>query len=129
MEQYVALIRDARKSGGGLGFLVRYGWSTEKWAKVQGQVTAGMISASRSSYAQAVGGAQETYRKRITEIEAQLPTATGDGKQALEMELEALRATAAQLSEEPGEATELDRKNMATLERWLPRIQEAEGGK
>jgi hypothetical protein len=129
MEEYVGLVAEWRKrtqaGDHGLAWLTGRGWNLERWAYIQaGVAQAGMLMAT--------GGMSEAaarYDQTIADLEARLGGASGAQRDLVQAQLEAARqgreAMRGAARDVQGYDTPVGRKNLATLQRWLPRIQEA----
>ena len=126
MEQYLVIAKEAKAVGdaGGFAFLTRHHWSIERWSQVSAAVMQGMMSASLAQVGDAVATSVLEMDKQIKDLEAQLKSAPEDDRAGLQMQLDAVRTGRDQIGAMTGKVTDLDRRNAATLQRWMPKLEE-----
>lgn len=131
MEQYVQIIKEAKGAAdkGSLAFLARYGWSLERWTKVVGAVSAGMVSAMQAQMADSAAKTMQDVDRQIQDLKERGKTAKGEEKKSIDAQLEVLEGMKAMQTGAQLKVTDLDRRNAAVVERWRPRIEAIEQGK
>ena len=129
MEEYVRLLREwkerTRAGDHGFAWLGDHGWSVERWAYIQQGVSQALALQTQRGLASTA----THFDERIAELESRLAGADGAQQDVVRQQLEAMRKAKAGMGEASASFRAFDtpvgRKNLAVLERWLERIQEA----
>lgn len=121
MERYVAAIKELGSTDGmpSAALLTRHKFAMPQWLAINQIIGA--------SYARTgMSAARPAMEKRLAELKKQLASADATQKPMVEMQIQVIES---QLKAMPAvaEANDVDKHNMAVIERWKDRIQKAGG--
>lgn len=124
MGNYVKLIEKAKNLRGrpDAGLLQAYSLDWRQWLAISTAIT-------RAEVATGKGSLIENYEKQLANARKRLAEAPEDRKEAYESMVKGYEDALAGLEKALPDATDLDRKNHALVQRWMDRIKAAGAGK
>ncbi len=119
MESYVKLIEKMQSAAGrpDAAMLKAYSLNWQQWAAIGGAVARAQVATSKSKMV-------TNLEKQIEKTQKKLDEAPESRKQSYRDMLRGYRQSLASMKDLP-DATDLDRKNQAVIERWMDRIRAA----